>query len=87
MLGMGLGMDASVVIGLICVMIGLVLFMDGLRYGIMPLGESIGMLLPRHFSTKSILLVRRATDSLLSRVIPILNAFCCDRWLGYLVWV
>ena len=54
---MALGMDVSVVLGLLAVVVGLVLFMDGLRYGIMPLGEAIGLLLPRNFTTKTILLV------------------------------
>jgi len=54
---MPLAMTMNMVIGLVCVIIGLVLFMDGLRFGIMPLGEAIGILLPRHFSVKTILLV------------------------------
>lgn len=56
-LGMPLNMDSEVVLGMCSVLAGLVLFMDGLRYGIMPLGESIGVLLPRHLRQTTILMV------------------------------
>ena len=84
-----MNLEMSTVLGLLFILIGLVLFMDGerpshsrtfvprlhdtthsssltplsmlfagLRYGIMPLGEAIGIKLPRHLSHASILLVR-----------------------------
>jgi len=56
-LGVPLNLEMSTVLGLLFILIGLVLFMDGLRYGIMPLGEAIGIKLPRHLSHASILLV------------------------------
>jgi len=56
-LGLPLDLNFSIVVGIVCVIVGLVFFMDGLRFGIMPLGESLGTLLPRHLPQKVILAV------------------------------
>jgi len=51
-------MDASVIsAGLIAVIIGLMLFMEGLRLGLMPFGEEIGNQLPKKSSLPVVLLV------------------------------
>ncbi len=43
-------------IGVVIVMIGLMFFMEGLRLGLMPLGETIGAVLPRNTSLMTILI-------------------------------
>ncbi len=47
---------AMIGIGLFIVIIGLMFFMEGLRLGLMPLGETIGAVLPRNTSLSIILL-------------------------------
>ena len=48
--------------GLIAAMIGLVLFVDGLRVAIMPLGSMLGQQLPEQFKVRYILVVACAMD-------------------------
>ncbi len=43
--------------GLVATLFGLMLFMEGLRLGLMPFGETIGHYLPRHHGLRSVLLV------------------------------
>ena len=47
----------SIIIGLLAVMIGLMLFMEGLKRGLMPFGEMIGKTLPAKASLKLVLLI------------------------------
>lgn len=51
-------MDASLVVGgLLAVILGLMLFMEGLRLGLMPFGETIGNKLPKKSSLPVVLVV------------------------------
>lgn len=43
--------------GLVATLVGLMLFMEGLRLGLMPFGETIGHYLPRHHGLAAVLLV------------------------------
>jgi hypothetical protein len=47
----------SIIIGLFAVMVGLMLFMEGLKRGLMPFGEMIGKTLPAKASLKLVLLI------------------------------
>ena len=47
----------SIIIGLLAVMIGLMLFMEGLKRGLMPFGEVIGKTLPAKAPLKLVLLI------------------------------
>ncbi|MBR9972865.1 DUF1538 family protein [Magnetospirillum sulfuroxidans] len=47
----------SVFGGLIATLVGLMLFMEGLRLGLMPFGETIGHYLPRHHGLTAVLVV------------------------------
>lgn len=47
----------SIIIGLLAVMIGLMLFMEGLKRGLMPFGELIGKTLPAKAPLKQVLLI------------------------------
>lgn len=46
---------SMIMLGVVIVIIGLMLFMEGLRLGLMPLGETIGAVLPRNSPLKLIL--------------------------------
>ena len=51
-------MDASIIAGgLFAVMIGLMMFMEGLKLGLMPFGEVIGNTLPRKLPLAGVLLI------------------------------
>lgn len=47
-LGLPLVYTTMISVGILIVIIGLMLFMEGLRLGLMPLGETIGAILPRN---------------------------------------
>ena len=47
--------SVSIAIGLTCVILGLMFFMDGVRLGLMPLGENIGATLPAKAALKAVL--------------------------------
>ncbi|MCF7821621.1 MAG: DUF1538 domain-containing protein [Mariprofundaceae bacterium] len=47
----------SIIIGLFAVMLGLMLFMEGLKRGLMPFGEMIGKTLPAKASLKLVMLI------------------------------
>jgi hypothetical protein len=50
--------DSGVILsGLLAVIVGLMLFMEGLKVGLMPLGESLGTILPAKSSLQVVLLV------------------------------
>jgi len=56
--------------GLIAAMLGLVLFVDGLRVAIMPLGSMLGQQLPEHFKVRYILIVACAIGILCTYAEP-----------------
>ncbi|MES0371851.1 MAG: DUF1538 domain-containing protein [Mariprofundaceae bacterium] len=51
------GIPESIIIGLLAVMVGLMLFMEGLKRGLMPFGEMIGKTLPAKAPLKLVLLI------------------------------
>ena len=55
-LGLPIVYAAMIVLGIVIVAFGLMFFMEGLRLGLMPLGETIGAILPRNSSMPVILL-------------------------------
>lgn len=55
-LGLPIVYSAMIGIGIVVVAVGLMFFMEGLRLGLMPLGETIGAVLPRNASLPLILL-------------------------------
>lgn len=55
-LGLPIVYSAMIGLGIAVVAVGLMFFMEGLRLGLMPLGETIGAVLPRNASLPSILL-------------------------------
>lgn len=57
MLRQGVGRSWAVTAGLVAVILGLMLFMEGLKLGLMPLGESIGNTLPARSPLPVVLLV------------------------------
>ena len=42
----GVAQSGAITVGLVCVILGLMFFIEGLRLGVMPLGENIGATLP-----------------------------------------
>ena len=56
--------------GLLSAMVGLVLFVDGLRVAIMPLGSMLGQQLPEHFKVRYILIVACAIGILCTYAEP-----------------
>ena len=54
-LGLPIVHSSMIAVGLLVVAIGLMFFMEGLRIGLMPLGETIGAVLPRNSSLPVIL--------------------------------
>jgi hypothetical protein len=57
MLRQGVARSWAVTAGLLAVMVGLLLFMEGLKLGLMPLGEAIGNILPKRRSLPVVLAV------------------------------
>jgi hypothetical protein len=57
-------------LGLICAMFGLVLFVDGLRVAIMPMGTMLGHELPEHFKVRYILIIACAVGILCTYAEP-----------------
>ena len=55
-LGLPIVFAAMIAIGIAIVAVGLMFFMEGLRLGLMPLGEAIGTVLPRNSSVPVILI-------------------------------
>jgi hypothetical protein len=55
-LGLPIVFAAMIAVGIATVAVGLMFFMEGLRLGLMPLGETIGAILPRNSSIPIILL-------------------------------
>ncbi len=56
-LGSGVSGGEGIVFGIGLVMVGLMLFMEGLKHGLMPFSENIGHLMPQRFSLGSVLAV------------------------------
>jgi hypothetical protein len=54
-LGSGVADAEGIVLGVGLVMVGLMLFMEGLKHGLMPFSENIGHLMPLRFSLVSVL--------------------------------
>jgi len=47
----------TITLGLLAVIVGLMLFMEGLKHGLMPFGETIGEALPRKLSLRNVLVI------------------------------
>ncbi len=48
---------STITLGLLAVIVGLMLFMEGLKHGLMPFGETIGEALPRKLSLYNVLVI------------------------------
>lgn len=66
----GVASPASLAGGLIAAMVGLVLFVDGLRVAIMPLGSLLGQQLPEQFKVRYILIIACAIGILCTYAEP-----------------
>ncbi len=56
LLGLPIVYSSMIAVGILVVVVGLMFFMEGLRVGLMPLGEMLGAVLPRNSSLPLILL-------------------------------